>query len=681
MNNDDRSKNLKLAGQRPQMTAPTTCDGQPATRDTCSPLRAVERSQRRRAARFLARLRRSILPVALLLAGAWGAAAKAPAITATLEPAEIAFGNAAQLTVTVQGQGQQAPEIPAVRGLSFQPVGQSSQIQVINGAMSANIIHTYIVSPTQLGTFTIPAIRAGSGGDSFETSPLVLKVLKRTGSSSSAAPGSGQGQIGLPSPAVNGSDDEDNITPDKSSFGFLRLVAPKREYYVGELVPVELKAFFRAGVELRVDGLPRLNSDAFTMNKLGDQPARSQQVIGGVPYTVFTWATAITAVKAGEYEMSVEIPTTVTVRQRIQRPRTGAGSPFGNSLFDEVFNDAFFNNFFGSAAQNEVALSSQPSAVKILSVPVEDRPATFTGAVGKFDLAAEATPSQAAAGDPVTLNIRITGSGNFDRVVAPCLEKSDVWKTYKPTAKFAPEDSAGCSGTKSFDQALVPLQSGKLTLPALAFSFFDPETKHYVTRSARPMSIEVAPGQTASASATPSSATQLAPVVAPSADPGMVPNKLGPGRFTATLRPWFFNPWLAAGALLPSLALLGVYAFLRRQHRLANDPHRLLLANTRRAVQAQVKSMESAAAQGAVSEFFAAARGALQNQLGLHWDLPAQTITLADINARMNGEAEGFRFVFELADEVTYTGRTFPAADLQKWQKIINAELKRLEAK
>jgi hypothetical protein len=55
----------------------------------------------------------------------------------------------------------------------------------------------------------------------------------------------------------------------------------------------------------------------------------------------------------------------------------------------------------------------------------------------------------------------------------------------------------------------------------------------------------------------------------------------------------------------------------------------------------------SASAQGAASEFFAAARGALQNQLGLRWNLPAQTITLADINARMNGEAEGFRFVFE----------------------------------
>jgi hypothetical protein len=637
-----------------------------------------ERLRQRRTARFLARLRRAVLPVALLLAGAWAAAAAAPVITATLEPAEIAFGDVAQLTVTVQGQDQNAPLLPSVSGLSFQPVGQSSQIQVINGEMTANTSHTYIASPTRLGTFTIPAIKAGLGPNAAESTPVVLKVLKRAAGSTPVTPQAYPNQSVLPAPTVNGSDDS-TPPPDPHGFGFLRLVSPKKEFYVGELVPVELKAFFRAGVELRVDGLPKLNSDAFTMNKLSDQPARSEQVFGGVPYTLFTWSTALTAVKAGDYQMSVELPTTVTVRQRVQRPRTRSGNPFGDPIFDEFFNDAFFDGFFGSATQKEVALSSEPSAVKILSVPMENRPSTFAGAIGRFELTAEAAPLQAAAGDPVTLKVKITGSGNFERATFPALEKNDHWKTYKPSAKFEPDDSAGCTGTKTFEQALVPLQSGKLIVPALAFSYFDPESRQYITRSTQPLSIQVGPGQSVASTAASGPAANDPPVARPSGEPGMAPNKLVPGRFHATLRPWFFNSWLAVGALLPSLGVLAAYWFMCRRQELARDPHRVRLAETQRAVQAQLRLMESSARRGSTSEFFAAARGAFQSRLGMLWGLVPQTITLVEVNTRLNGEADGFRFVFELADEVTYTGRTFGTAELQKWYEMINAELKKLE--
>jgi hypothetical protein len=528
---------------------------------------------------------------------------------------------------------------------------------------------------TASNALALTAIKAGNRPDAQSSMPMMLKVLKRSTSPNSTLP---QNPTVVPAPTQNSSDD-DTAVPNPQSFGFLRFVSSKKEFYVGELVPVELKAFFRAGVELRVDGLPKLNSDAFTMNKLSDQPARSEQSIGGVPYTVLTWSTALTAVKAGDYEMSVELPTTVTVHQRAQPSHTRQGNPFGDPFFDDFFNDAFFDRFFGSASQKEVALSSEPSAVKILSVPVENRPASFTGAVGKFELAAEAAPLQAAVGDPVTLKLKISGSGNFERANAPALEKNDQWKTYKPSARFEPDDTSPCSGTKTFEQALVPVKSGQLTIPSLAFSYFDPESKRYVTRTTPPLSIQVA-------ASTLSSSTLSAGTLSPSgtlsaANPAsaLVPNKLSPGRFHSTLRPWFLNPWLAAGALLPSLGLLAAYWFIRRRQELARDPQRLRLAEAQRAMQAQLRTMENAATQGATLEFFTAARGALQNQLGVHWGLLPQTITLAEINARMNGEADGFRFVFELADEVTYSGRTFVAAELQKWHKAINAELKKLE--
>jgi len=595
--------------------------------------------------------------------------AKASNITATLDTSEIAPGETAQLSVTVQGQSTEAPQIPAVNGLSFQPVGQSSLIEIVNGAMSANVNYLYAVTASRYGTFTIPPIKSGDGSDSAQSSPVTLKVVQRAGGTPAA--GNGPNQNPQPTPAVNGDDGNINATTP-NSFGFLRLVAPRKEFYVGEMVPVELKAYFRAGVELRVDGLPILNSDAFTMNKLGSQPLSSQQVINGERYTVFTWPTAITAVKAGDYEMSVEIPVTVTVRQRPQRSRSG--DPFGDDAFG-----AMFDNFFGTATQKQVALNSEPNPVKILSLPAENRPAGFSGAVGRFDLATGASPMQTAPGDPVTLKVKISGTGNFDRVTAPAVESNGAWKNYKPGAKFEPGDSDGYSGTKNFEQALVPTRAGQLEIPALTFSYFDPEQKQYVTRTAAPLNIDVAPGQT-----TPVPAAQVAPAPAPTPFTAAIvsdlaPNKASPGHFTASLRPWLLNPWLVMVALLPAGAVLGLGVFIRRRARRALDPERNRLINSQRAMEEQLRAMENAAEHGETADFFAAACAAFQILLGRRWGLAPRTITLAEINVRLNGEAHGLRMIFSLADEVIYTRRVFAPHELRSLQSLVNNELRKLE--
>jgi len=611
--------------------------------------------------------RAAIVTLSVLVTTTFGWAKEAN-VTATLDTSEIALGEAAQLTVTVQGQSTETPQIPAVNGLTFQPVGQSSQIEIINGTMSANVNYLYAVTAGRSGTFTIPPIKFGDGSDAAQSSPVTLKVVQHPGAVPAA--GNGPNQNPLPTPAGNG-DDENFNSSAPSSFGFLRLVTTKKEFYVGEKVPVELKAFFRAGVELRVDGLPTLNSDAFTMNKLDNQPLSSQQLIDGARYTVFTWSTTITAVKAGDYEMSVQIPVTVTVRQRPQRSRSD--DPFGGDAFD-----AMFNNFFGPATQKQVALNSKPNTIKILSLPVENRPASFSGAVGRFDLTAEAVPAQTAAGDPVTLKLKISGTGNFDRVAAPAVEANGTWKTYKPGTKFEPGDNDGYSGAKNFEQALVPIQTGKLEIPALAFSYFDPEQKQYVTRTAAPMNIDVVPGQGASANA-----AQIAPAPAPlpsaTAVSDLAPNKPTPARFTATLRLWFLNPWLVAVAVLPSAAVFALSFFIRRRAQRALDPERIRLVNSQRALAAQIRAMESAAEHGETAEFFAAACAAFQNLLGRRWGLSPRIITLAEINARLNGEAHGLRLIFRLADEVIYTGRVFAPHELRSLQSLVKNELGKLE--
>ena len=77
--------------------------------------------------------------------------------------------------------------------------------------------------------------------------------------------------------------------------------------------------------------------------------------------------------------------------------------------------------------------------------------------------------------------------------------------------------------------------------------------------------------------------------------------------------------------------------------------------------------------------FFAAARRALQQRLGERWGLPPESITLTEINARLNGEADGIRPVFQMADQVAYSRENLPAGDLAGWKRILTEQLKQLE--
>jgi hypothetical protein len=118
------------------------------------------------------------------------------------------------------------------------------------------------------------------------------------------------------------------------------------------------------------------------------------------PYTVLTWHSAISAVKAGDYSLGAQMPATVAVRAQTRR---GSGDPF-----DDFFNDPAFG--WGGGEQKEITLQSEPDAMKVLPLPTVGRPNDFSGGVGKFEVEATASSSKAAVGDPITLTLKISGA-------------------------------------------------------------------------------------------------------------------------------------------------------------------------------------------------------------------------------------------------------------------------------
>ena len=603
---------------------------------------------------------------ALALLVILGLQARATTITATLDPAQISVGESAQLTVTVSGTDDQEA-IPSVNGLEITNVEHSNFMNIINGSMSSSTSNIYSVTPQREGTFTIPAIHAGSAA----SQPITLRVGKGAASAAPAptqaspSPAPSNGPVVLPPPSVNASPAAEPAATDK--FGSVEITIPQKEFYDGELVPIVIKVFIPQDVQPNLNDLPQFASDGFTLNPLSTKLDQNAEAINGRVYDVLTWHSALTAVKTGEYPISLKVPLTVVEFQRMPQPANA----------DDMFNN-FFRNFATMGRRRDVTLSNKPETLKVLPLPQANRPADFGGAVGQFEVEAGATPVKVNAGDPITLQLKISGTGNFDRVSSAMLAANPEWKTYSTKNQFEGTDSVGYQGTKTFEQPVIPSDSSVKAIPSLSFSYFDPETRQYVTRATAPIAVSVTGGVAAPiASVAPPVATspnQSPAPTPPTPASDLRPNQIEAGVFASTLSPVYLNPLFVAGQGLPLLALLSGLLLLRSR-RQAAQPARIQSAAIQRAIREQVAAMDEAMRNHQSGAFFIHARTALQQRLGQRWNLRPETITVADVEARLGEAGVNIRPVFEMADQASYSDLNFEDSDLQQWRQAVMNEL------
>jgi len=115
------------------------------------------------------------------LLGAGMARAAAPAIDVSIEPAQITLGESARLTILTSGNGTLSVSLPVVAGLEFRVVGQSRQIEMINGTTIESTSTIVRVTPDEAGVFTIPGLTP-------QSPPLVLRVSPGNGGGPSLTP-------------------------------------------------------------------------------------------------------------------------------------------------------------------------------------------------------------------------------------------------------------------------------------------------------------------------------------------------------------------------------------------------------------------------------------------------------------------------------------------------------------
>jgi hypothetical protein len=437
----------------------------------------------------------AMVAVALLICSVATAAAQLPQITAQLTRQRTPVGVPVQMRVQVNGSTNASmPEQIRVDGLRIKLTGRSTQVQVMNFKMTTSGVYTYTVLPEREGTFRIPSFEI-----TVDNKRLAVPEQQLVVDNSAAGP---PPATAYPAPPAQPRPRQRTGQDEQAKVAYAELIVPKKVAYVGELVPVEVRFYFDARYRFEYPTRPMFSGEGFTVADLSE-PERDEQEIGGVPYRVISFQSAVTPLKAGDLEIPFASLDCVV--------HVPGGAPAG---MDDLFSQ-FFGQMggFGFTDAREAQVKSGSAKLQVKALPREGKPENFTGAIGEFNLTADATPRKAEAGDPITFNVVVTGRGNFDAMGEPTLTQTEGWKLYPPGVKFDPADRIGYGGTKTFENMIVAREA-KTETPGAEFSYFDPVKEQYFTIKTDPIPVEAdaaAGGQVAAAAPTATGPAEPAP--------------------------------------------------------------------------------------------------------------------------------------------------------------------------
>ena len=405
--------------------------------------------------------------------------AQQPKISAVIEPNEIRPGGFSNFSIIIEGgQPDAASELKLPKEISVVNPSASygNQTNIVNGVVSQSAILTWQISSATTGEHAIPEQEIMVGGKLMKTNATKL-VVKDNPNSASAA-----------------------MEP------LLTIEVSKTQIYIGEVVPVTVNLYVHRRTNLHRIGLIEMPKENFAVQRFPMQAQESQVTMGGVPYRTLSFQSTLSALKPGKFKLG---PATMEII--IEMPTV-----------DERFQHPFFNQF----EPRKLKPTCNEVEITVLPLPTEDKPAGFSGIVGDFQLRMSADPKEVALGDPISVELNISGTGNFDSLTAPALTNADEWKQY-PARRLRTEpynsNSVQPLDRSAIFQTVIMPKKAVTEIPPFEFSFFSPTQKKYVTLKSESLPIKVkAPERTveaapaaALASGTTGSAEEADKVTAP----------------------------------------------------------------------------------------------------------------------------------------------------------------------
>ncbi len=579
------------------------------------------------------------------------AAAEEKRFEASLERNVIALGQSVQLSLAFQDtRDVPRPELPEIDGLQLRYRGPSTVMSIVNGRMSSSITHMYSLIPLKTGKFSIGPLSFDYKGNTFTSNALNLEVVDRPVSSKEPAGGS----------QAEGVELGDRV--------LLEMKAGKNRAYMNEVVPLTIKLYV-SSLSIRDIQYPAFEHEGFSADEF-EKPKQYQKNRGGVIYEVIEFNTKLFGTRPGEFSLGpAELKANILIKKQGRRR-----SPFG-----DIFGNDPFDNFFGGYEQAPIELRSETSSLQVLPFPKDGKPEGFSGAVGDFGLSVEVSPVEVKQGDPVTVRMVVSGSGNFNTVTSPSLKDEEGFKVYEPQVTQQ-------GNRKVFEQILIPLSDSIKEIPAVSFSFFDPVKEQYRTLSKSHIPITVKKREKEEA---------ITFVEGPQAvEKILSKEKLGrdiiyikesPGRLRKRGGYLYKNPVFLTFQFVPLILFVSAMMVQRRRERLRTDiVYARRLSAPRKATKG-IRKAEGYLKNSKSEEFYGSVYKTLQEYIGDRYHIPAGGITSDIVDTSLKDKAidEGIlvrlKGIFKECDLARYASSGLVKSDMEKTLKDLREVIDYME--
>ena len=523
--------------------------------------------------------------------------------SAAVDRNQVGTGEQFTVTFTVAGadamsaQNFRAPDFGQLLVLSGPNTSQSYQI--INGSMSGSIAYSYVLYARQTGKYSIAAATIDYKGKQLKTQPVQIEVVQGKPQQKGQAPETNLANIG------------DNL--------FIRAIADKQRARVGEQVTITYKLYTRVSVS-GYDLTKAPTYEGFWSEEIeqSKQPGVVNETYEGKQYRVAVIKrTALFATQAGSLKIApLEVQCAVQVQTRRK----------GNDPFD-IFNDPFFQQ----TQTQQLAIKSNALAFTIEALP-SNPPQGFSGAVGQYTFAATIDKNEIRAGDPITLKLTVSGTGNVSLLSLPKPVLPTDLEAYDPKITNDVTRSGGIiRGKKTAEYLLVPRNPGKRSIDPIPFAYYDLEKHQYVRLASAKFDINITPGRENAGGDASIASKETIKLLGE--DIRFL--KLSPGEMQTISQTPLSGGMFYLSTVLPPLLFVGAFVYRKRMKAIYGDMPKFRFQQAGKEAARRLKQAKQLLAQGNTESYHAEISKALLGYLEDKLHLEKSSLTVEDAVNRL----------------------------------------------